>query len=81
MIFQRVMRKVHWKQIPEYVRPFVDDSGIKGPNDTYNDAEIEPGIRRFIYEHGMIIRQFLHDCWLANLTISGFKSYFGMPGI
>ena len=43
-VFQRVMGKVHWKQIPDYVRPFLDDNGIKGPKDTYGGEEIEPGI-------------------------------------
>jgi len=40
--FQRVMGKVHWRQIPHQVRPFLDDCGIKGPKDRYNDIEISP---------------------------------------
>jgi len=80
-IFQRVMGKVHWRQIPEFVRPFLDDLGVKGPKDRYGDEEIEPGIRRFVYEHALIIRQFLHDAWVAGLTISGKKSMIGMSGI
>lgn len=79
--FQRVMAKVHWRQIPHHVRPFLDDCGIKGPKDRYNDEEISPGVRRFVYEHAQIFRQFMHDCWSAGLTISGAKSAIGMSGI
>ena len=35
--FQRVVRKVHCKQIPHHVRLFIDDAGIKGPRSWYND--------------------------------------------
>ena len=52
--FQRVMTKVHYKQIPHEARPFLDDCGIKGPKERYNDAEISPGVRRFVYEHAQI---------------------------
>ena len=76
--FQRVMGKVHWKQIPHSVLPFLDDCGIKGPKSHYNNTEITPGVRKFVYEHAQIFREFLHDCWMAGLTISGKKSAIGM---
>ena len=73
--------KVHCKQIPHHVRLFSDDAGIKGPKSRYNEEEISPGIRRFVWEHAQIFRQFLYDAWVAGLTISGFKSAIGMPGV
>jgi hypothetical protein len=79
--FQRVMGKVHYQQIPHQVRPFLDDCGIKGPKSRYNNEEISPGIRRFVWEHAQIFREFMHDVWMAGLTISGHKSAIGMPGI
>ncbi len=79
--FQRVAGKVHCRQIPNEARLFIDDAGIKGPKSRYNDDEILPGIRRFVWEHAQIFRRFLHDAWIAGLTISGFKSAIGMPGI
>src|SRR5271169_4190902 len=79
--FQRIMGKVHWKQIPHEVRPFLDDLGIKGPKDRYDDREVSPGVRQFVYEHAQIFRQFMHDCWTAGLTISGVKSEIGMSGV
>jgi len=79
--FQRVAGKVHCGQIPHEARLFIDDAGIKGPKSRYNDVEISPGIRQFVWEHAQIFRRFLHNAWIAELTISGFKSAIGMPGI
>ena len=42
-----IIGRVHYRQIPREVRPFIDDIGIKGPKSRYNDEEISPGIRRF----------------------------------
>ena len=87
-VFVRVIGKVHWRQIPHYVRPFIDDCGIKGPNDRYGDeiivVEVSTGkveVRRFVFEHAEIFRTFMKDCWMAGLTISGTKSAIGMKGI
>jgi RNase H-like domain found in reverse transcriptase/Integrase zinc binding domain/Reverse transcriptase (RNA-dependent DNA polymerase) len=79
--FQRVIVKVHWKQIPKYARPFLDDIGLKGPKSRYNDEKISPGIRRFVWEHAQIFRQFMRDVWTSGMTISGAKTAIGMPGI
>ena len=87
-VFVRVIGKVHWRQIPHFVWPFIDDCGIKGPKDRYGDEIIvvevstgEVGVRRFIFEHAEIFRTFMRDCWMAGLTISGTKSAIGMKGI
>jgi hypothetical protein len=79
--FQRVICKVHYQQIPQNARPFLDDVGLKGPKERYNDEEIYPGVRRFVYEHAQIFRQFMHDVWRSGMTISGAKSAIGMAGI
>ena len=75
------MGKVHFRQIPTHVRTFIDDAGIKGPKERYGDAEISPGVRRFVYEHAQIFRDFMYDAWRSGMTISGLKSAIGMPGI
>ena len=80
-VFQRVIVKVHWKQIPECARPFLDDVGLKGPKSRYNDMEISPGVRKFVWEHAQIFRQFMHDVWTSGMTISGAKTAIGMPGV
>jgi hypothetical protein len=87
-VFVRVIGKVHGRQIPHQVRPFLDDCGIRGPKDRYGDAEVEVEtslgkvkVRRFVYEHAEIFHVFMKDCWVAGLTISGTKSAIGMSGI
>jgi hypothetical protein len=75
------MSKIHWHRIPEFVRPFLDDCGVKGPKDTYNSVEVSLRIRQFVYEHVQIFWQFRHDCWHTRLTISGAKSAIMIPGI
>src|SRR6266496_3281341 len=79
--FMHIIGKVHYRQIPHDVRPFLDDVGIKGLKDRYGDKEISPGVWRFVSEHAQIFRRFMHDCWIAGLTISGSKSAIGMSGI
>jgi hypothetical protein len=79
--FMGIMGKVHCRQVPHEVRPFLDDIGIKGPRCRYNDEEISPRVRRFVFEHAQIFRKFMHDCWVAGLTISGSKSTIGMAGV
>ena len=80
-VFQRIMSKVLWRHIPEHVRVFLDDLGIRGPKERYNDEEIAHGIRRFVWEHAQVVRAVLDDIWRSGLTISGAKSCFGMAAI
>ena len=79
--FQRVMAKVHYHQIPREARPFLDDIGLKGPKSRYGDMEIAPGVWLFVLEHTQVFKWFMHDTWIAGLTISGEKCAIGVPGI
>jgi ribonuclease HI len=79
--FQRIISKVHWPLIPHSCRPFIDDCALKGPKSRYNDEHTSPGVRRFVYEHSLIFREFMRQCWTAGLTISGDKCAIAMPGI
>ena len=79
--FQRVIVKVHWKQMPNHVRPFLDDVGIRGPKSRYDDIEISPEIRKFVWKHAQIFRQFMHDVWTSGMMISGSKTAIGMSGV
>lgn len=36
---------------------------------------------QFVYEHSVIFRDFMQDCWMAGLTISGSKKAIVMLGI
>lgn len=80
-IFQCIMGKVHYRQIPHEAHPFLDDCRIKGPKSRYDDVEIVPRVRKFVLEHAQIFTRFMHDTWKAGLTISGEKCAIGMPGI
>ena len=75
------MGKVHYRQIPHEVRPFLNDCTIKGPKDQYNDEEISPGVRRFIHKHVQIFERFMQDVWAVGLTICEEKFAIGVPGI
>ena len=59
--FQRVMEKIHYRQIPRETRSFIDDIDLKDPKDQYNDVEIVPGVRKFVLEHTQIFKRFMHD--------------------
>jgi hypothetical protein len=72
--FVRVVTKVLQNLIPHYYMPYIDDIAVKGPKDNYNNALIEPGIRRFIREHIINIDKVLYNLELSEATASGFKS-------
>ena len=55
------MGKVHYRQIYYEVQPFLDDCGIKGFKDRYDDVKIASSIRKFIFEHAQIFRQFMYN--------------------
>ena len=59
----------------------LDDLGLKGPKDRYNDIEIVPSVRKFILEHAQIFKRFMHDTWSVGLMISGTKCAIDVSGI
>ncbi|RYP58219.1 hypothetical protein DL770_010482 [Monosporascus sp. CRB-9-2] len=68
--FCRVVGRIFDDLMPDIARPFVDDVGIKGLKTRYDDEEIFPGIRRFVYEHIVNIDKTLINCELAGISIS-----------
>jgi hypothetical protein len=54
--------------------PYMDDIAVKGSKDNYNNALMEPGIRRFIREYIINIDKVLCNLELSGATASGFKS-------
>jgi len=77
--FQRCTTHTLQEEIPKNRGVFVDDVGLKGPTSTYNDEEVAPGIRRFIFEYATIL-----DCFLAHfievgITASGKKFILATP--
>jgi transposase InsO family protein len=80
-VFQRIICKVLEQHIPHHAKPFVDDVGIRGPKSRYNDEEIAPGIRRFVWEHVQIFRGIMRSIWISGMTVSGLKLALGMSRI
>jgi hypothetical protein len=58
---------------------FIDDVGIMGPFDDYNNVEISPGIRRFVYEFTTMVDHILVHMIYAGIMASGNKLILAVP--
>jgi len=67
------------EEIPKYGGVFVNDIGLKGPTSTYEDEEVAPGIRRFVFEYATILDCFLTCFIAAGITASGKKLILATP--
>ena len=75
-------------EIPDPAQPFIDNTGIKGPETRY---EIEgggyetipanPQIRRFIWEHLNDVHRIFHRFCCAGTTISAIKLVIAIPEV
>ena len=71
--FQRCTTHALSDEIPKNGDIFVDDVGLKGPTSTYNEEEIAPRIRRYVYEYATTLDRFL-TCFIeAGVTTSRKK--------
>ena len=77
--FQRCTTHTLQDKIPKNGNVFVDDVGLKGPMTTYNDNEIVPGIRRYVYEYATTLDRFLMRFIQAGITASGKKLVLATP--
>lgn len=73
--FQRSVSWVYQPEIPQVIRPFVDDIAMKGPTSTYNNELLNPNydVRRFVWEHAVALERLLLRTEHAGLAISGTK--------
>lgn len=73
--FQRSMTHVLAEDIPDVVEVFIDDIGLKGPKSDYNDEAIEENkdIRKWVWEHAVLLERILYRLEEAGLTASGKK--------
>ncbi|THH14737.1 hypothetical protein EUX98_g9572, partial [Antrodiella citrinella] len=73
--FIRDVNHVIEEEEEEDVGAFVDDVGIKGPEDDYGDAPIDgnPDIRRFVFEYLTLFDRILLRLGTAGFTASGTK--------
>ena len=77
--FQRCTTHTLQEEIPKNGGVFVDDVGLKGPTSTYDDEELAPGIRRFVFEYATILDRFLARFIEAGITASGKKLVLATP--
>lgn len=74
--FMRVITRILFDLISDVCRPFLDDIAVKGPETTYNDEEILPGVRRYVLEHLVNLDKVLLNVELSGCTVAGKKSQF-----
>jgi hypothetical protein len=67
--FSRVVTKILENHIPHSAIPFMDDVGVKGPRDRYNEEEVPglPGVKRFMMEHIQRLLTVADDGRISNL--------------
>jgi len=73
-------------EIPEYTSPFIDDVPVKSvqtryqrADSTYETIPDNPGIRRFIWEHCIVINRILQRLENVGATISTSKFVLAAP--
>jgi len=79
--FQNCTTFILQDEIPHNCSVMIDDIGIKGPPTRYQDLDgnyetipENSGIRRFIWEHAIVVSRVLHRLQHAGATISPKKS-------
>lgn len=69
-------------EIPEKCGVFIDDIGVKGPK--YRDESPipeNPGIRKFVFDHGIDCNRILHRLGDAGATVSAKKLHICVPEV
>ncbi|GBG72891.1 hypothetical protein CBR_g12611 [Chara braunii] len=77
---QRRMLAVAGDMFPEKCEPYIDDNPIKGVQEK-DETEVQPGIRRFVWDHLQDIKDLLRRFLVYNITVSGPKSILAVPEV
>jgi hypothetical protein len=77
--FQRCTRHVFQPEIPDSCDIFIDDVTFTGGTSTYEDKEISPGIRYFVYEFATTLQRNFTRMIMAGITASGWKLIIATP--
>jgi hypothetical protein len=79
-IYQADMSFILQEEIPHYTMPFIDDLPVKSGTTRYQDEDgsyetmpENPGIRRFIWEHLIVVNRILQHLQNVGATISAKK--------
>ncbi|GBG80816.1 hypothetical protein CBR_g31372 [Chara braunii] len=77
---QKRMFVVAGDMFPERCEPYIDDNPVKGTR--YKDeTKVEPGVRKFVWDHLQDIKDLLHRFLVYNITASGPKSILAIPEV
>jgi hypothetical protein len=78
-----VILKILEEHIPHIIMLYMDDVGVKGPRDRYNDEEVLKllNVRRFIIKHIRNLDKVLTNIKCAGGIISGEKLRFYVDGM
>ncbi|GBG67158.1 hypothetical protein CBR_g81583 [Chara braunii] len=77
---QRRMLAMARDMFPEKCEPYIDDNPIKGAQEK-DEMKVQPGIRRFVWDHLQDIKDLLRRFLVYNITTSGPKSILAVPEI
>ncbi|GBG92540.1 hypothetical protein CBR_g55875 [Chara braunii] len=75
---ERRMLAVAGDMFPEKCESYIDDNMIKGAQEK-DETEVQPGIRRFVWDHLQDIKDLLRRFLVYNITASGPKSILAVP--
>jgi hypothetical protein len=85
-IYQADMSFILQEEIPHYTMPFIDDLPVKSGTTRYQDADgsyetmpANPGIRRFIWEHLIVVNRILQCLQNVGATVSAKKFLLAAP--
>ncbi|GBG64391.1 hypothetical protein CBR_g44275 [Chara braunii] len=77
---QRRMLAVAGDMFPEKCDPYIDDNPIKGAQEK-DATEVQPGIRKFVWDHLQDIKDLLRRFLIYNITASEPKSILAVPDV
>jgi hypothetical protein len=85
-IYQADMSFILQEEIPHYTMPFIDDLLVKSGTTRYQDADgsyetipANPGIRRFIWEHVIVVNRILQRLQNVGATVPAKKFVLAAP--
>ncbi|GBG66562.1 hypothetical protein CBR_g64833 [Chara braunii] len=77
---QRRMLVVAGDMFPEKCEPYIDDNPVKGAR--YKDeTEVQPGVRKFVWDHLQDIKDLPQRFLVYNITASGPKRILAVPEV
>ena len=80
-LFVRIVLKILAPYVRDWAKLFLDDVGVKRPKTKYNNEEIAPEIRCYVFEYIQNLDKVFLDLERARVIIAGAKSQFCRGGI